>query len=119
MPAWRVIILERQGDRFGYVLRADVPAGREPFYAQPEYVSSASDAADPDLTAIRAGSVTERISQLELDKQESETVPQAIARVQGQLETMQAVFQAEVTARNTWSRFGTFWDGTAWTVRGA
>jgi hypothetical protein len=121
MPARQVVILRRtdspqaQGPTFAYVLRADVPTARQPFMADPEYVSlfvpMAGDT-DPDATGLTTGAVAERAG--------SVAVSNSLApnEVQALLIRLQVDFQAEVTGDKTFQRYGSYFDGT-WHMQGA
>ena len=114
----RAIILERLGTAplmFRYVLWADVPAARQPFYAakQAAMVSAWNGAAPADNTAIQNGSVTEYVDQA--------TFPAGTSQAQAQviLQDIWTQFQAAVTASNPWFRYGSFMDtSNAWTLSG-
>lgn len=113
MMARKIIILDRvnlpsdQDYRVAFWL--DVPAARHLFYADPAAVSNVKDATPAELTALRAGEVVEEIH----------TVPARANTTQApllaSLVTRYNARQAEFTARNPWARYGSFWDGSAWT----
>jgi hypothetical protein len=116
LPTKRIIILDF--DRPGtvhFVMRADVPPGQEGAYARSDYTSIVGDPVDPDLTAIRNGTVTERIEQAEFDPVGGEAPTAFRDRVQAGLEAAWAAFQADVTARQPRRFFGRWWGGTTWT----
>lgn len=113
MPRLRVIVLERdaQTDTFRYVLWADVPAARQSFYAQPAGTKSAwKDALPADNTNLENGSVAERVDIQRVPP--GSTMPQ----VQAHLETRWNSYQTDINNANPWQRYGTTWDGVAWTV---
>lgn len=123
MPAKRVIILDRLLDaerhtgegtsqQWRYVLWADVPVARRPFYANPMAISAWKDASPADLTAIQTGIVTEHVGTLFVP-------PSAIPTdVRAALQTEWQTFQDQVNMVNPWIRYGTFWNGTTWTAGG-
>lgn len=112
MARFRVIILEKRGDKLHYAMWADVPAARQPFYADASKVSVWKDALPADNAALQSGAVTERIASTDF---EAGAGP---ARIKQELETLAGRFQAEVNAYNPWSRYGTAWDGATWTNGG-
>ncbi len=123
MPSKRIIILENQtqtqlGNEAPKIFRAafwaDVPAARQAFYMKTATPFSAwPGASAAELTAIQTGTVTERVL----------TVPIAfnvnLASAQTALQAIWTDYQAEITAANPWNRYGSFWDGTTWTLGGA
>jgi hypothetical protein len=116
MPRLRVIMLERP-DRLDpntnrYVLWADVPVARQPFYAEPGKVSAWKDATTADNAALASGAVAELVDTLKAP------VGASTAQVQGFLQTRHADFQANVTSNNLWTRYGMTWDGTTWVTGG-
>lgn len=121
MAQRQIIILRRIIDAdtrpiFGYVLRADVPAARRPFMANPSYISSfvpVPPDSDPDATGLTNGAVVERAGSVKVDG--SLTLPE----VQALLIRLQAQFQTEVTSDKTFQRFGTYFDGAVWVPQGA
>jgi hypothetical protein len=118
MPRLRAIVLDspdQQASRanFRIALWADVPTARQKFYAAQVTATTVSawiDALTGDNTAIRNGSVVERVVMYEPDT----------AKTAGQMEADVAViwtaFQATVTGLNTWPNYGSTWDGTTWTI---
>ncbi len=114
----RVIILEKLGTApvsFRYILWADVPVARQPFYAakQASFVSAWKDAATDDITALQNGSVTERADVTVM--QAGDSVTTAMTRLQ----SIWTAFQAEISAANPWDRYGSFMDtSNSWTNGG-
>ena len=114
MPAKRIIILDRnQGGRFGYALWADVPATRQSFYADVNKKSVWLGASVAENGDIAAGRVVEDVNEAALPP------GTPIVQIQNFLEQQWADFQTRITNANPWNRYGTFWDGTTWTVGGA
>jgi hypothetical protein len=111
----RVIVLTHEGDRFRVVLWAAVPAERQPFYAamQPQgtWNSAYPDADTTEQAKLHSGELAEKV---EIYSRQGANNAQA----QADLEDLWQGFQNEVTSRNPWNRYGTFWDGTAWTQGG-
>ena len=109
----KVIILEQSDARtFRYALWADVPLARQSFYANASATSAWTGATLADTTALRNGEVVERV--------DSVSVPEGtpLGTVRTHLQALWQSFQDRVTAKAAWSRYGTTWDGTAWTVGG-
>ncbi len=112
--ARKIIILERvnipSDQDFRVAFWLDVPAARQPFHANPAAVSAVKDATQAEVDAIKAGAVVE----------ETHVVPARSNATQAALlaalVTRYNARQAEFTARNPWARYGSFWDGSAWTA---
>jgi hypothetical protein len=122
MPARAIVVLERTAPEVGpvtvhYLLRADVPASRQAKYATPGYVSPfvpLPPDVDPDAAALVSGAVVEhaRIRRV--------TAAVTLAEILAALVTEQAAYQQIVTADQTYSRYGSYYDlaqGT-WVARG-
>lgn len=112
----RIVILKRINEpsdlAFEFVLWADVPAARQPFYADPAATSAYAEATAPEIDAIRTGAIAER--------KESGTAAAGtpLAQIYAKLEVRWQRWQDEVDTRNPWVRYGTYWDGTTWTQDG-
>ena len=91
------------------VLWADVPAGNQIAYANPLATSSYENITPTELQALRDGTVSEKTVTF---AQTSGAL--SLSTAQAAFQTMQADFQAEVTAYAAWQDYGRFWDGTAW-----
>ncbi len=123
MPSKRIIILENQtqgqlGNEAPKVFRAafwaDVPAARQSFYVKTATPFSAwPGASGAELTAIQTGQVAERVINAPI------AFNATLASAQATLQAMWTDYQAEITAANPWNRYGSFWDGTTWTLGGA
>jgi hypothetical protein len=112
MPRLRIIALE-QPDRndprtYRYVLWADVPTARQPFYAQAGKVSEWRDATAPDNAALASGAVVEHADTLRVPPGAT------LAQIKTFLEARHADFQADITNNNPWVRYGMTFDGTTW-----
>lgn len=119
--ARKIIVLEKLDsapglNHYRYALWADVPTARQGFYAFTPLagatVTPVKDATDLEKAALTGGQVTERIE----EQQWQSGVP--IATIQAELQVRFAAFQAEINGRNPWIRYGTYWDGSAWTIAG-
>jgi len=121
MPSRAIVILDRTlnddlNPVWHYLLRADVPVSRQAKYAKPGYLSPFAPIApdsDPDALALVSGAVVESLR--------SWTVTTAVTlpQVQAGLIAQQQQYQAEIAADPTYSRYGTYWDGTSWHAQGA
>ena len=121
--ARQIIILDQQGfpsdATYRYVLWATVPAARVAAYANPAATSALQPVANvpggittAELAAIQAGQIVERVGTATFP---AGTPAATMATfVIGQWNS----FQAQITASNPWGRYGTSWDGTAWTNLG-
>lgn len=117
--ARQIIILDRVGfpsdDAFRVAFWLDVPVARRPFYADAAFVSAVMGTEAPDvleLAALREGAVKEIVETIYLPTNTT------LAAIRTRLAARRAELQAEVTAKNLWARYGTFFDGTTWTARG-
>lgn len=112
----RIVILDRINEpsdmAFRFVLWADVPAARQPFYANAAATSAYADATAPELDAIRTGSVAEQVGS------GTAAIGTPLADILAKLEVRWERWQDEVTTRNPWVRYGSYWDGTTWTQEG-
>ena len=112
-----IVILERTSvtpTTLRYVLRATVPAARQPYFADAEKVSAFPGALADDTAAFRAGAFLERVSTFDVGTL-------TIAQIGTALAQAQQAFQADVNANgiyNPWRFYGSTWNGTTWTVRG-
>lgn len=117
--ARKIIILDRVGypsdDAYRVAFWLDVPADRQPFYANAAFVSEVIGTEAPsaaELTALRSGAVVEQVDRIWMPVGTS--VAQRAARLQAEFN----IRQSDVTTRNDWARYGTTWDGTTWTQKG-
>lgn len=111
----RIIVLERDTERpitLRFVLWADVPAARQPFFADPNKVSAYVLATEAENDALQAGQVAELVDTLRL--------PQGtpLAQIRAALITAFNRWQSVVTNDNAYDFYGTSWDGTSWTPGG-
>lgn len=108
MPAKRVIIGNRTATGgYNYVLWADVPAGNQIAYRDPNKRACHANATPAELQAIRDGLVAEKIGTYSSPND-------SLATMQTNLQSFWTAFQAEVTAEALWTEYGRFWDGTSW-----
>lgn len=108
--AKRIIILEQVDARqYRYALWADVPAARQASYAAKAKPTVYVMATQAEKDAITNGQIAERVDVLQAT---------TVAEAKQMLIDLWNAWQAEVTAANVWSRYGTYWDGTSWTAGG-
>lgn len=114
--ARKIIIQERLDEpsdlNFRYVLRADVPLARRPYYADAGKVSLLKDATAEETQEVKTGAVIER------EGKASFAAGTQTAAIRAQLVNVFGVFQAEVDGHNAFKFFGTYWDGVSWTNGG-
>jgi FAD/FMN-containing dehydrogenase len=111
--ARKIIQLERTGmpsdQNFRVAMWLDVPAARQLFYADAAKTSAVKGATQAEIDAIKAGAVVEVI----------EVIPKlaagTVAEWRNDAEALYARLQQELTNRNAYARYGTFWDGATWT----
>ena len=112
-----IVILERTSvnpPTISFVMRADVPVARQPFYADTLKVSAYTGILAADLTALRAGQVIEMVDSFGYGGM-------TLAQIKAALIQKQTDFQANVTADaafNPWKFYGSSWDRSAWTAGG-
>lgn len=111
--AKKIIVLEKeQKSQFRVAFWLDVvPVERQGFYADSAKTSQYSDATTDEELAIKEGRIVEHVDTVE-------TRGQNQTQMRATLQEMYANMQAELNARDTWTRYGTFWDGAAWTNTG-
>lgn len=112
--ARKIIVLDRQNlpsdQDFRVAFWLDVAVARQPFYANAAATSQVVGATQAELDAIKAGSVVERVEMVPMRSGAT------LAQVQAALVTRHGALQAELTSRNPWARYGSSWDGAAWTM---
>ena len=114
MPAKRIILCGRVPFQpktiYRYALWADVPAGNQTAYINPQATSVYTAISATELDALRSGAVVERAG----------TIPASagttLNTIEATLQTHWASFQNEITAETTWNDYGRYWNGTAWTA---
>ena len=107
-----VILDQPTAGQYRVVLRAVPPLSRQPFYAVTNGKSAYRDPDSPtqasDDASVQSGAITERVMTISV-------AGRSQAQVSQDLQDQLSAFQADVNARNPWSRYGTFFDGAAWT----
>lgn len=101
---------------FSVAFWAAVPSARQAFYANASATSAVTGLSGAELTAIQTGAVAEQVQQVQVANPTQQTLAAAFVGIQVQLQARFAIWQATVSANNPWLHFGTFWDGTSWTV---
>jgi hypothetical protein len=113
MPRLRVIVLDQpNGNPLSYnaIFWADVPAARQPYYANPNATSAWLNVQAADLTALQNGSMVEQVLTHQLPS--GTTMAQAMSYLQAQWQN----YQNQITNYNPWLHYGSTWDGTQWVV---
>jgi hypothetical protein len=109
----KIVILDRvnlpSDQDFRVAFWLDVPVTRRQFYANPNATSAVVGATTDEVNAIRTGAVVEEIHVVPA---RASAGPAAILAA---LVARYTARQAEFDARNPWARYGSFWDGAAWT----
>lgn len=108
MPRLRAILLEVRGGNLDFVMWADVPAGRERFYAGP-MESAWHNALPADNAELQAGRVVERVRRLALNNP-----PLTRAQIKTEIQKLWTRFQDEITNGDDFRVYGTAWDGASW-----
>lgn len=130
MPARTVIIGRRfvspsGGRSYEYVLRADVPAARQPGFAK---LNAAYDPPIAELTAGDGGVTAAELADIRagkvLEKYDKGDWPGlTVAQIEAALVAQQATWQTFVNGNtaddkaNPFANYGTSYDGAAWTVK--
>lgn len=114
--AKKIIILEQinlpSDSDYRYVFWANVPTARQPYYANPDFVSAYKDATTEEIAALRSGSVVEHVDVI--PRPAGTTLNQLAAALITRFNT----YQYQITNWNPYSRFGTYYDGSTWTSVG-
>lgn len=105
-------ILESSDLSINYVLWLSVPAGKEVIYANLDAVSVVKDVTQGELDALKAGQVIEKKRKINLPKEST------ITSIKSALEEIYNSDQSLINSRNTYKYYGSFWDGTTWTLGG-
>ena len=110
----KIIILERLGtlNDCNYCFWLTVPATRQAFYANPDAMSSYKNASTQELQDIKDGKVKE------VTGYKTYEASTTIAQVKADLISKYNDAQSEIDNYNPWIKYGSYWDGTSWTVGG-
>lgn len=115
MPRLRVIALDRIGPHtYRYVMWADVPIVRQPFYSSTGVIASAYKfATSADLSNIQSGAYAERSDIIEVGS------TQSLAQIEAVLDATQQSYQDTITNVNSWQFYGTNLSSSGvWTTTG-
>jgi hypothetical protein len=112
-----IVILERTSinpPTISFVMRADVPVARQPFYADAAKASAYKEIVAANLADLRAGKVLEKVDSFGYGGM-------TLAQIKAELIAKQTDFQAAVTADaefNPFKFYGSAWNKTAWVAGG-
>ena len=111
--AKQIIILGRpDNNRFTVAYWLQVPVARRPFYANTDAVSQYKNIDSQELTDLKAGVFVEQVE--EHGYGEGMTIGQIQASLIQEFNRKQTA----VSNKNSWNRYGTFYDGASWTAGG-
>lgn len=109
--AKRIIVLERESPaRWRVCYWLDVPIARQSFYAGQSTMFTGATQAEKD--ALTSGAVREVVDLYSVEG--SPTLPTVQAALQVNWQTLQDA----TNNHNPWVRYGSYWDGTTWTLGG-
>lgn len=113
--ARQIIVLQRT--RFSPLIEYEVafwlttPSGRETLIANAQATSRVKTATGPELAAIQAGTIKEKVAIIPVPEGSS------LATMQGVLAGLHAQFQTEWDNDKTLDRYNSSWDGTTWSMQ--
>ena len=112
--AKKIIVLERLKDELSFrcAFWLIVPSSRTAFFVNTEAGSAYINASSAEITAIRTGSVVEKVF---ISHYSSGT---SVATIQTDLVNKYNDDQNELTSFNAFVHYGRFHDGTGWTAGG-
>jgi hypothetical protein len=112
--AKKIIVLERQGtvNDCNYIFWLDVPTERHKFYANAGATSQYKDADATELDNIRTGKIKE------VSGYKTYEASTTIVKVKADLISMYNSQQNQVNDYNPWVKYGSYYDGSSWTVQG-
>ena len=112
----KIIILERQNEpsdnTFRVVFWAVVPVTRQLAYANSSFNSQYKDAIAQEISDLRTGVVVESVETFMYPAGTTQLV------MTTDLINKYNIYQNFINTRNTYSKYGTSWDGTSWTTAG-
>jgi hypothetical protein len=122
--ARQVVVLEQDSSestniKFKAAFWLSVPVARQFYFANATAQSAVKDGSvtTAELTALQNGSVLERVYQMIYPPGTT------IAQIEADLQSKYATAQASLTAQSAefadtvLTRYGSFWDGTTWTLK--
>ena len=96
-----------------FVMWASVPTARQQFYVQSSTWQSAyASVTTTELASLRAGEFTEQVQTINLP------IGTPVSTVKTVLIDVFNIFQNSITNNSSWQFYGTFHEGTAWTIGG-
>ena len=111
--ATQIIILEQtDNNRFNVAFWLTVPVARQPFYANATATSRYKDASAAEVAAIQAGQIVEQVGDF------AYLSVATLANVRTALQSEWTSRQTALNNLNPWVRYGSTWDGAAWTTNG-
>lgn len=114
--AKKIIILDRSYEgsdlALNYVFWIEPPSGHKSKYADPQATSAYTEATAQELAQLRNGSIVEVSGRLVLPNGTPD-VP-----LQTKLISLYNEEQSKIGNAKKWSHYGSFWDGTSWTMGG-
>jgi hypothetical protein len=120
MASKRVIVLEQRvvspaTTQFRVALWADVPVARQTHHADASKTSAYKLASAQEVQDLKDGKVLEKVEVV------TRVQNMTLAQLRAAVEALWTAWQAEVTADNTYERYGSHWagDGSSWTNAGA
>ena len=110
----KIIILEREGtmNDCHYCFWLDVPTIRQKFYASPDATSIYKNATTQEIDDIKTGKIKEVMGYTTYE------ASMTIAQVKQDLINKYNQEQSQVNEHNPWVKYGSYWDGSIWTVQG-
>ena len=114
--AKQIIVLDRgdniQDKSWNVVLWCLVPAARQKYYAEATKTSAYKDASSEELADLKSGAV------VEIPYQIVHINTRALADLKAELILVFNENQSRITNDNHFAKYGTFYDGIAWTSGG-
>ena len=115
--AKQIIVLDRFGEpsdlNFNVIYWIAVPSTRQSFYAKPTQQSAYKNIdVVTELPLLQNGSI------VEIPESLSYAAGTPLATIQTDLIKRFTALQADMNSKNPYVRYGTFFDGTTWTVGG-
>ena len=100
---------------YRYVMWLSVPSARQLYFANPAAVSAVSKGPNPatagELTAIQSGAILEQVETINV-------IGMTLTQIEAALVTRFNAAQALLNSGsgNPFDHYGSFWDGSSWTV---
>ena len=114
--AKKIVVLTKEPNPneivFDYIFWLDVPVNYQPFYADPNAVSSYKEATTQEVDDLKLGKVYEMRNNAVFSKTDT------VGNIKSFLVTKFNQEQVIINAKNPWIYYGTYWDGASWTNGG-